>query len=92
MYKKRLCRECDGITIAEDVCSKCRKKNYVKKETHSSRAFINEQAIIEQSMTLDQAMWLYSDASNRLLIDDKDKKAWHDKRRARARLDLKDPD
>ena len=55
-----------------------------------TRAEINAQAEVEQSMTLEQARWLFNDASGRLLLNDKDQEAWFDKRRAIGRLNRED--
>ena len=56
-------------------------------EIKMTRGKINARAEIEQSMDLEQAQWLYNDASERLSMNKDDQEAWHDKRRARARLE-----
>lgn len=86
MYDKRLCTRCDGITVRFDVCSNCRKKEVQKKEKPTSRAETDRKAEIEQSMTMEQARWLYKDAMHRISFNSLDMEAWRDKRRARARI------
>jgi hypothetical protein len=82
------CPECGRKAVKEEYCAKCRQKP----RKPLSRAETNTRAAIEQSMTKEQATWLYNDAVERLLINDTDQEAWYDKRRARARLFREDID
>ena len=88
MYSEKACLECGGITRKEDVCSRCRqKKQHATRENFVTRRETNALVEVEQSMTLEQAEFLYNDSLERIKIDSEDAIAWHDKRRARARID-----
>lgn len=92
-YYLRSCIECGGKTIKEDVCSKCRRKaKHPGVKNYITRSEVNANAITEQSMTLEQAEWLYADAMERLRVNQTDQEAWHDKRRAVARLSREEID
>lgn len=92
-YYLRSCIECGGKTIKEDVCSKCRQKaEHPGVKNYITRSEVNANAITEQSMTLEQAEWLYADAMERLKVNQSDQEAWHDKRRAVARLSREEID
>lgn len=86
MYKKRLCRECDGVTIAQDVCVKCRKKNYQKKEVHSSRAQVNEHADAILATPKEQAQSDY-EFYKKLWMETNDEEALYRWKQARALLE-----
>ena len=93
-YYLRSCIECGGKTIKQDVCSKCRQKaaHPGSREDFVTKNEFKATAIIEQSMTREQAEWLYNDALERLKINQEDQQAWHDKRRAFARLSREEVD
>lgn len=78
--------------MKEDVCYDCRelKRHAHDKSEVVTRKQTDQKAIVEQSMTVDEAEFLYNDAIARLLVDDKDEEAWYDKRRAYARLNRED--
>ena len=79
-----MCSVCGQGTLKEEVCYKCRVRP--SQDLSMSRAEVNLRATIEQGMTEDEALDLYNDAMRRIKENEKDKQAWHDKRRAKARL------
>lgn len=79
-----MCSVCGQGTLKEEVCYKCRVKP--SSDLSMSRAEVNLRATIEQGMTEDEALDLYNDAIRRIKENEKDQQAWHDKRRAKARL------
>lgn len=90
MNEIQQCTLCGGKSIGKDTCYSCRTKK--KTDKMVTRAETNILASIEQEMTLEQAQCIYDDAMIRLRVDDKDQEAWHDKRRAVARLSREEID
>lgn len=84
-----MCSVCGNHTFKEEICYKCRVK---PERTTTSLSDRLTYATSEQEMTPEQAEQLYNDAMERLSIDHTDQQAWHDKRRASARLSREEID